>query len=68
MSSSIFKVCHMCCTSGVKWVFWGGGSKGQGRMRLVEMRQLILSMGLVWVEARTLAQRAKELHSMKNKA
>jgi hypothetical protein len=37
-------------------------------MRLVEMRQLILSMGLVWVEARTLAQRAKELHSMKNKA
>jgi hypothetical protein len=52
-------VCHKCGFGGMKWVLSGEGSKGQDG--LVSMRQLILSMGLVWMEVRIFAQRATRL-------
>jgi hypothetical protein len=59
MPSSIIKVCHTCGTCEVKRVFKVRGALG--RKGLVGMRQLILIMGLAWMEVCILAQRATTL-------
>ncbi len=58
MSSFVIKVRHMCGFSGVKGYVGVRGARG--RMGLVGMRQLILSMGLLWMgvhRAATLSER-----------
>jgi hypothetical protein len=52
-------VCHTCGTSEVKGVFEVRGARG--RKGLVGMGQLVLIMGLVWMEVCLLVQRATTL-------
>ncbi len=59
MSPSVIKVCHMCGFSGVKgYVGVRGAGNGMGIVGIVGMRQLILSIGLVWMGVCICAHRA----------